>query len=88
MTRNRLDDIPEIVATKAMTAAEIAVALNLHPQNVRARVFALTEQGVLEVVLPRAPANRPQHYRAVAKEAANTNAFTSVRPRGTGKGRP
>lgn len=87
MTRNRLDEIPEIVASKAMTVAEIAVALNLHPQNVRERVYALTKQGVLEIVLPRTSGNRPQHYRATAKEATNTNAFTSVRPRGTGKGR-
>lgn len=84
LSANRLDNIPATVATTPMTAAEIAAVLGLHPQNVRERVYALVKQGVLEVVLPRAPANKPQSYRTVPKDTGN--AFTSVRPRGASKG--
>ena len=74
---NKLDDIPAIL-TRPMTTHEIAAALELNWQNVRARIYALVKTGELEVALPRAPSTQPQRYQRAVQ--APRNAFESVRP--------
>lgn len=77
---NRLDDIPAILH-RPMTTHEIAAALELNWQNVRARIYALVKTGELEVALPRAPSTQPQRYQRAAQ--ATSNAFQTVRTRVT-----